>query len=94
MVGLSRSDSGAEYNAARSLTPLPEHDFTAGASNFAPVGGYADLARGPSPQPQMQEAMQYGPSVNRGYENYLGPAPHIQGGHGEAYGHSDTGAGF
>ena len=96
MVGLSRSDSGAGYNAARSLTPLPEHDFTAGPSNFAPVGGYADLARGPSPQPQMQEALQYGPSVNRGYENYLGPIPHVQGSHGahEAYDHNDAGAGY
>lgn len=87
-MGLSRSDSGGGYNAERSLTPLPEHDFTAGA---APVGGYADLARGPSPQPQMQEALQYNPGVNRGYENYLGP---VQGGHGlqGAYDHNDAGA--
>ncbi len=88
MTGLSRSDSGAGagYNAGRSLTPIPDHDFTAGA-NLAPVGGYADLARGPSPQPPMQEALQYGPSVNRGYENY-------QGGNGvrAAYDHNDAGA--
>jgi hypothetical protein len=94
MVGLSRSDSGGGYNAGRSLTPLPEHDFTPGPANMAPVGGYADLARGPSPQPQMQEAFQYGPTVNRGYENYLGPIPHIQGGLGvqETYDHNDAGA--
>jgi hypothetical protein len=70
-MGLSRSGSGAGYNAAgRNLTPIPDHDFTAGPA--APVGGYADLARGPSPQPQMQEALQRGPSINQGYENYQG----------------------
>ncbi|KAI0785066.1 hypothetical protein C8Q75DRAFT_809606 [Abortiporus biennis] len=37
---------------AASLQPIPDHDFTAGPS-LAPGGGYADLARGPSPQPQM-----------------------------------------
>ncbi|KAG6878617.1 hypothetical protein C0993_001140 [Termitomyces sp. T159_Od127] len=35
---------------------LPDHDFTAGPAHLAPVGGYADLARGPSPQPQMNQA--------------------------------------
>ncbi|KAH8982616.1 hypothetical protein EDB92DRAFT_1952215 [Lactarius akahatsu] len=84
--GLSRNDSqisAAPYNAAaRSLTPLPEHDFTAGAATLAPVGGYADLARGPSPQPQMQEnLMQRGPSLNRGYDPYSGVPPHHQGGY-------------
>ena len=39
---------------------LPSHDFTAGPAHLAPVGGYADLARGPSPQPQMTEARGYG----------------------------------
>jgi hypothetical protein len=84
--GLARSDSqgGAAFNAGRSISPLPEHDFTAGPATLAPgaVGGYADLARGPSPQPQMQEALQRGPSVNRGYENYLNLPPHHQGGYG------------
>ncbi|KAH9082220.1 hypothetical protein EDB83DRAFT_2213943 [Lactarius deliciosus] len=84
--GLSRSDSqngAAPYNAAaRSLTPLPEHDFTPGAATLAPVGGYADLARGPSPQPQMQEnLMQRGPSLNRGYDPYSGVPLHHQGGY-------------
>ena len=90
-TGLARSNSGAAYNPPRSLTPLPDHDFTAGPAILAPVGGYADLARGPSPQPQMQEALQRGPSVNRGYETYPGPALHPGGGYGvqEAY---DTGA--
>lgn len=36
----------------RGVTPLPEHDFTPGPSHLAPGAGYADLARGPSPQPQ------------------------------------------
>jgi hypothetical protein len=70
VMGLSRSDSGAGPNAARNLTPIPDHDFTAGPA--APVGGYADLARGPSPQPLMQEALQRGPSINHGYETYYG----------------------
>ncbi|KAI0307686.1 hypothetical protein B0F90DRAFT_1813107 [Multifurca ochricompacta] len=79
--GLARSDSqsGAPYSAGRNLTPLPDHDFTPGPSALAPVGGYADLARGPSPQPQMQEAPHRGPSLNRGYENYPGLPPHHQG---------------
>ncbi|KAG6911559.1 hypothetical protein DXG01_011861 [Tephrocybe rancida] len=34
---------------------LPDHDFTAGPTTLAPVGGYADLSRGPSPQPQMNQ---------------------------------------
>jgi hypothetical protein len=70
IMGLSRSDSGGAYNAARNLTPIPDHDFTAGPA--AAVGGYADLARGPSPQPPMQEALQRGPSINGAYENYQG----------------------
>lgn len=41
-----------------------EHDFTTGpSSHLAPVGGYADLARGPSPGP-MQE-LSRGPSLSR-----------------------------
>ncbi|TFY81845.1 hypothetical protein EWM64_g2165 [Hericium alpestre] len=36
------------------LNPIPDHDFTAGAS-LAPVGGYADLARGPSPGPYARD---------------------------------------
>jgi hypothetical protein len=39
------------------LGPLPDHDFTA-----APVGGYADLARG---NPQMQESTHHGPNFGR-----------------------------
>jgi hypothetical protein len=42
--------------------PLPDHDFTAPSANLAPVGGYADLARGPSPGPQMQELSGHGPT--------------------------------
>lgn len=58
----------------RGVTPLPEHDFTPGPSHLAPGGGYADLARGPSPQPQvtqMHEA-QYGvPLHHQGaYDSY------------------------
>lgn len=51
------------------LQPIPDHDFTAAPStNLAPVGGYADLSRGPSPGPQMQEAY-HGPV---GYQSYNG----------------------
>ncbi|KAG1749833.1 uncharacterized protein EDB91DRAFT_1308813 [Suillus paluster] len=51
------------------LNPIPDHDFTAGPANLAPVGGYADLARGPSPQPMMQELAR-GPSfTSRQYQS-------------------------
>ncbi|KAH9982343.1 hypothetical protein BGW80DRAFT_1247241 [Lactifluus volemus] len=76
--GLSRS------NTRRSLTPIPDHDFTAGLPHLRP------------PQPQMQEAFQSGPSVNRGYDNYSNLPPHHQGGYGahDAYDHSNTGIGY
>jgi hypothetical protein len=59
-----RGGYGATGAANASLQPVPEHDFTA----TAPVGGYADLARGPSvgrgPSPPMaqygQNAYDYG----------------------------------
>lgn len=44
----SRSGYGATSNTGHGL---PEHDFTSPGPSLAPVGGYADLARGPSPQP-------------------------------------------
>ncbi|CAA7258633.1 unnamed protein product [Cyclocybe aegerita] len=47
--------------------PNPFDDFDS-PTNGAPVGGYADLNRGPSPTNQMQERLARGPSVNRGYE--------------------------
>ncbi|KAF6766565.1 hypothetical protein DFP72DRAFT_867006 [Ephemerocybe angulata] len=47
-----RRNSGSSFNSGRSrgngLSPL-EHDFTAGPSGVSPVGGYADMSRGPSP---------------------------------------------
>ncbi|KAG2045017.1 hypothetical protein BDR03DRAFT_995312 [Suillus americanus] len=55
------SGSGHAGIGATTLSPIPDHDFTAGPANLAPVGGYADLARGPSPQPMMQELAR-GPS--------------------------------
>jgi hypothetical protein len=60
------------------LNPIPDHDFTAGPAHLAPVGGYADLARGPSPQPQqMQEALTRGPSMIRpAYDPYAVPLHH------------------
>lgn len=77
-LGHGHSDYG---HGASALAPLPDHDFTAGSSSLAPVGGYADLARGPSPQPQMQEALTRGPSVTR--PNYdLGVPLHHQAGYG------------
>jgi len=61
-------------NTRQGAASLPDHDFTAGPSHLAPGGGYADLARGPSPQPQtsqMHEA-QYGvPLHHQGvYDSY------------------------
>ncbi|KDQ63446.1 hypothetical protein JAAARDRAFT_189022 [Jaapia argillacea MUCL 33604] len=77
------SDSGHNAN----LPPLPEHDFTAGPATLAPGAGYADLARGPSPQPQMQELAR-GPSMNRGEYDYGVPLHHQSGydAHDNAYG--------
>jgi len=49
------------------------HEHTAPAANLAPVGGYADLARGPSPQPQMQD-LGRGPSM-RSYNDGLARGP-------------------
>lgn len=57
------SGSGHAGIGATALSPIPDHDFTAGPANLAPVGGYADLARGPSPQPMMQELAR-GPSFS------------------------------
>ncbi|PPQ67099.1 hypothetical protein CVT25_005700 [Psilocybe cyanescens] len=77
-----RSGSGHGHNnsagrGAGGFAPL-EHDFTAPSSNTAPVGGYADLSRGPSPT--MTENISRGPSFNRGYGN--GVAIHNQAGYG------------
>jgi hypothetical protein len=73
---------GAAYNDRL------EHDFTAAPTTLAPVGGYADLARGPSPQPQMQD-LSRGPSM-RSYGSTARPAYdtgvplHHQAGYGQA----------
>ncbi|KIK91460.1 hypothetical protein PAXRUDRAFT_629728 [Paxillus rubicundulus Ve08.2h10] len=56
-------------HSAAALSPIPDHDFTAGAAHLATVGGYADLARGPSPQPTMQEALGLAPSINRPHQH-------------------------
>ncbi|KAG9314226.1 hypothetical protein JVU11DRAFT_5013 [Chiua virens] len=48
---------------ATTLNPIPDHDFTAGPAHLAPVGGYADLARGPSTQPMVQEPLGRSPSI-------------------------------
>ena len=59
---------GRPFAANGSLvSDLPAHDFTAGPAQLG--GGYADLTRGPSPGPQMSQAINRGPSFNRGY-NY------------------------
>jgi len=83
------SGSGHGNTAGRGFAPM-EHDFTAVPSNnSAPIGGYADLARGPSPT--MQELAR-GPSFNRGYD--IGVPLHHQAGYGanDAYDYNGTGA--
>lgn len=77
----STSDHG-HGRSVSPLPPLPDHDFTAPVANLAPVGGYADLARGPSPQPQMQEALARGPSMRRPQYDQYGVPLHHQGGYG------------
>lgn len=52
----SRPQSSEDHksgNQPGSVSPVLDHDFTPGAH---PVGGYANLARGHSPQPMMQQA--------------------------------------
>ncbi|KAF8640733.1 hypothetical protein AX17_000384 [Amanita inopinata Kibby_2008] len=56
---------GSDHGHVAGLAPLPDHDFTPLPAHLAPVGGYADLARGPSPQPQMQEAYGHGHVLSR-----------------------------
>lgn len=78
--GFGQSGYGATSNHGHgsegghgTLGPLPDHDFTAGpTANLAPVGGYADLARGPSPQPYMQERGNYNNQVPLHHQGYTG----------------------
>ncbi|KAF9015540.1 hypothetical protein BDQ17DRAFT_1320396 [Cyathus striatus] len=78
-AGHSNYNFSDHSHGGNNLQPIPDHDFTAGTS-LAPVGGYADLARGPSPQPQMHEPLTRGPSFNRGYD--AGVPLHHQTGYG------------
>lgn len=75
------ADSGHGHGntGASPLNPIPDHDFTAGPSTLAPVGGYADLQRGPSPTPQMGE-LQRGPSMSHQNLDPYG-VPAYQGGY-------------
>ena len=64
---------------------LPPHDFTAGPAHLAPVGGYADLQRGPSPQPDLQRG-----------QSFRTPSPYqydIPNPHGQYYNGAGAGAG-
>jgi len=73
--GYGATEQGYSGPGTTTLQPIPDHDFTAGPTALAPVGGYADLARGPSPQPQMSE-LSRDPSMNRGYDSYGVPLHH------------------
>ena len=68
------------YNGTSTLQPIPDHDFTAGSTNLAPVGGYADLARGTSPSPPMSE-LNRGPSMNGANYGGYGVPLHHNGGY-------------
>jgi hypothetical protein len=64
----SSFQSGTGHAHSNSGNRELDHDFTAGAAS-APIGGYADLARGTGPMPPMQEHLTRGPSFNnRGYD--------------------------
>jgi hypothetical protein len=65
---------------SRSADLTLDHDFTAGPSNTAQIGGYADLARASSTSPPMQQALGRGPSLNHGYD--VGVPLHHQTGYG------------
>jgi len=73
--GMGAGQYGAtDYSqGAPAMAPLPEHDFTA-APHLAPVGGYADLARGGTPQPQMHEAYGHGMAYGGHQDAYGGHA--------------------
>lgn len=74
------SGSGHGYSANRAVGyAIPDHDFTAVPSHSAPIGGYADLARGSATQPPMQENLARGPSLTRNYD--MGVPLHHQVGH-------------
>jgi len=77
-MGAGGHGSEVDYDHPAALA-IPDHDFTAGAPSLAPVGGYADLARGPSPQPQMQEYGGHNFAAAGHYDQYGGQA------HGGAY---------
>jgi len=83
------SSRSAGFGNEHSLAP-PEHDFVAGPSNSAPIGGYADLARASSPNPPMQQVLGGGPSFNRGYDDAV--PLHHQTGYG-AYDYNASGGG-
>lgn len=72
--GLTRTPSSQGHSN-------PFDDFDSPVQSSAPVGGYADLARGTKPA-QMQERLQYGEAYNQGTT----PVPlHHQGGYGGGY---------
>lgn len=79
--------------------PISEHDFTPLPSNrLAPAGAYTDLTRGPSPQPEMQEAYgRHSPPVmaRPAYDVHI-PLHHQAGygGHGhDVYNHTQFNSG-
>ncbi|KAF7306772.1 hypothetical protein MIND_00468900 [Mycena indigotica] len=83
----SNQPSAYGHGAGGYRDPALDHDFTSvPPSHLAPVGGYADLTRGPSPQPQMQENLNRGPSINRSYGAAYdtGVPLHHQAGYGRA----------
>lgn len=74
------SGSGHGSSANRNVGfAIPDHDFTAVPSHSAPIGGYADLARGSATQPPMQEHLARGPSLAPNYD--MGVPLHHQVGH-------------
>jgi hypothetical protein len=75
--GSNFAGNGGGYGATSNYGHGQEHDFAA-APGLAPVGGYADLNRGPSPQPYdtsrgpsppMQQTAQYDRSMPLHYQN-------------------------
>lgn len=77
--GYSGSDHGHGGSDHVYSHGLPDHDFTAGPATLAPVGGYADLARGSSPQPSMHQVTR-GSSMSRPTYD-VGVPLHHQGGY-------------
>ncbi|RXW14469.1 hypothetical protein EST38_g11383 [Candolleomyces aberdarensis] len=60
IIPAHRRNSGNSFATSPRRNDQLEHDFTAGPTHVSPVGGYADMSRGPSPQMRENRGYEYG----------------------------------